>query len=814
MAEQSEAPNLLHGILEVTVFEARHLHHALHGGIIQVMTEKIEKTLHLNVEHSNLYATIDVGTARVARTREIEFHPNNPVWNESFRVYVAHSSPDITISVKNQELVDADILGQATVSTSRILSGDLVKDWFELHSEDTHKLHKHKATILAQLQYFDVHADPRWNSGIHLPQFNGVSNCYFPQRTNCNMTLYQNSHLSNRFEPDLQLPNGSSYNPPRLWEELYNSINHAKHFIYVAGWSVDTKITLVRDPERMIPGAEGVTIGELLKRKAEEGVTVLVMAWQDRTSMSFLGNPGLMETHDEETYTFFEESKVKCFLCPRNADKSLTAVQTIEVSWEFTHHQKTVTLDVADENGEGRHVVSFVGGVDICDGRYDDENHTLFRNLDTTYLNDFQQKNFPHADLEHGGPRESWHDVHSRLEGPAAWDVLTNFQQRWKQQAPSEIHHCLLEVTEETFPNPTWFDKQELWNIQVFRSIDDASVVDFPSDPAEASKLGLISRKGVTIDQSIHSGYIEAIRRAKRFIYIENQYFFGSCYAWKEEQDCGCLNLVPIEIALKIASKIRNGERFAAYIVTPMWPEGEPEGETVQAILLWNRLTMEMMYGIIAKAIVDAGLSGKAHPCDFLNFFCLGNREVKANGEYVPPERPEEGTNYLRAQTNRRFLIYVHAKLMIVDDEYVIVGSANLNERSLAGDRDSEIAHGSYQPSYLNGQHSFACGQVHLFRMSIWYEHFMGQYTNLISQVFLEPESLECVRTVRKIAEKLWDLFIGDIIVDLPGHLLPFPVKVLESGDLLDLPKDGLFPDTNAPVKGEKALKLPSLLTT
>lgn len=36
--------------------------------------------------------------------------------------------------------------------------------------------------------------------------------------------------------------------------------------------------------------------------------------------------------------------------------------------------------------------------------------------------------------------------------------------------------------------------------------------------------------------------------------------------------------------------------------------------------------------------------------------------------------------------------IYVHSKLMIVDDRYVLVGSANINDRSLQGDRDSELA--------------------------------------------------------------------------------------------------------------------------
>lgn len=45
-------------------------------------------------------------------------------------------------------------------------------------------------------------------------------------------------------------------------------------------------------------------------------------------------------------------------------------------------------------------------------------------------------------------------------------------------------------------------------------------------------------------------------------------------------------------------------------------------------------------------------------------------------------------------------MIYVHSKGMIVDDEYVIMGSANINQRSMEGTRDTEIAMGAYQPHY------------------------------------------------------------------------------------------------------------------
>lgn len=49
-------------------------------------------------------------------------------------------------------------------------------------------------------------------------------------------------------------------------------------------------------------------------------------------------------------------------------------------------------------------------------------------------------------------------------------------------------------------------------------------------------------------------------------------------------------------------------------------------------------------------------------------------------------------------------MIYVHAKGMIVDDEFIILGSANINQRSMAGSRDTEIAMGAYQPHHTWGE--------------------------------------------------------------------------------------------------------------
>lgn len=45
---------------------------------------------------------------------------------------------------------------------------------------------------------------------------------------------------------------------------------------------------------------------------------------------------------------------------------------------------------------------------------------------------------------------------------------------------------------------------------------------------------------------------------------------------------------MPIELALKIISKIKAKQEFAVYIVIPMWPEGVPTSTSVQEILYFQ----------------------------------------------------------------------------------------------------------------------------------------------------------------------------------------------------------------------------------
>ncbi len=63
--------------------------------------------------------------------------------------------------------------------------------------------------------------------------------------------------------------------------------------------------------------------------------------------------------------------------------------------------------------------------------------------------------------------------------------------------------------------------------------------------------------------------------------------------------------------------------------------------------------------------------------------------------------------------------------------------------------------------------------QVHGFRLHLWHEH-----TSQFQRPFLEPQSLECSRLMRRIAMDNWADYVADEVVDMKGHLMSYPIQV------------------------------------
>ncbi|KAE8721305.1 Phospholipase D gamma 3 [Hibiscus syriacus] len=330
--------------------------------------------------------------------------------------------------------------------------------------------------------------------------------------------------------------------------------------------------------------------------------------------------------------------------------------------------------------------------------------------------------------------------------------VLVNFEERWLKSAKPHglkklkkpFDDALLRI--ERIPDimvvSDFIDSEsdpEGWHVQIFLSIDSNSVKGFPKDPKDATnKFEKVNKwTQLVLEPNFLVEYNVSSACAKAYVIVAQDEIINVANFLVKY--IGADNLIPMEIALKIASKIKAKERFAAYIVLPMWPEGVPTGAATQRILFWQ---------------------------DYLNFFCLANRE---NDGSQPPGNDSPGsanTPESLGRKSRRFMIYVHSKGMIVDDEYVIVGYANFNQRSLEGTRDTEIAMGAYQPQYTwAAKHSSPLGQVYGYRMSLWAEH-----TGVVEDCFTRPESLDCVRRIVRIGKMNWKQFASEEVAEMRGH--------------------------------------------
>ncbi|XP_058247299.1 phospholipase D1 [Hemibagrus wyckioides] len=321
-------------------------------------------------------------------------------------------------------------------------------------------------------------------------------------------------------------------------------------------------------------------------------------------------------------------------------------------------------------------------------------------------LKDWVKLNKPFDDFidRYKTPRMPWHDVGVVVHGKAARDIARHFIQRWnftklvKKRSGATCYPCLVpkSLCEPSKPPELWV-KYTQANVQVLRSVCQWSI---------GTKVH---------EESIHLAYISAIQNSKHFIYIENQ-FFISC------ADKTIHNSIGDALTERILRAYREKKKFRVYVVMPLLPGFEGDissggGQAIKAIMHFNYRTM--CRG--EHSIIDR-LKRVMADC-WINYisFCGLRTHADLDGRLVTE------------------LIYVHSKLMIVDDCTVIIGSANINDRSMLGKRDSEMAvvveDMEIQDSLMDGE-SYQAGR---FALSLRIECFrlvlglLGDYSVDIS---------------------------------------------------------------------------------
>ncbi len=171
---------------------------------------------------------------------------------------------------------------------------------------------------------------------------------------------------------------------------------------------------------------------------------------------------------------------------------------------------------------------------------------------------------------------------------------------------------------------------------------------------------------GTKTESSILNSYIEAIHNSHRFIYIENQFFIGS------NAGDGVQNSIPQALVERIIRAYESKQDFRVIVIIPLHPNGDfLDASKAKVVMHYEYATINRGINSMMEQLKKRAPNINIQ--SFLSFYCLRNWGV-INNKVVCEQ------------------IYVHCKLLIVDDRVVIVGSANINDRSMLGLRDSEVA--------------------------------------------------------------------------------------------------------------------------
>ena len=209
------------------------------------------------------------------------------------------------------------------------------------------------------------------------------------------------------------------------------------------------------------------TWGDLLVRKAVDGVVIRVLVSHHTIGRFMTNLTKLDEVIDD--------------ILPEALRDNFKYLVTPHANGLATHHQKFLLARRGDS------IVAFCGGLDISFNR-----------------------------TPPWGADFVWHDVHAKLEGRITRDLEREFVMRWNRERAAAKPRTL----------PGWKPAEELK--QLSAGGPDASGATNPHKLQMLRTVSTVAADGFSFErrrEDIWRGYFRLIARAKRFIYLENQYF-------------------------------------------------------------------------------------------------------------------------------------------------------------------------------------------------------------------------------------------------------------------------------------------------
>jgi phosphatidylserine/phosphatidylglycerophosphate/cardiolipin synthase-like enzyme len=359
-----------------------------------------------------------------------------------------------------------------------------------------------------------------------------------------------------------------------------------------------------------------------------------------------------------------------------------------------SHHQKFV---VVRHPANATTDVAFIGGIDLGLSRNDDHEHG----------GDSQAMNFPAV----YGARPPWHDVQAAVQGPAVNDIEHTFRERWYGSTVLDLSSPARMLIDRAYhagklvgkdlpdklPDPP---NAGTHAVQVLRTYP-ARLRRYPFAP-----LG---------ERSIAHAYRKVLARARRLIYVEDQYLWAPF------------------VADLLADAMRENPDLHLIAVVPRYPD--KEGASRLPSLVGRE-----------QAIKVCRLAGHER-------FAIYDIENTA------------GTP-----------VYVHAKVVVVDDVWAMIGSDNLNRRSWT--HDSELSCGVLdaerdprEPSDPAGLGDGTRIFARNLRLQLWREHLDRAADDALDDCLDPAKAFE---QMRQSAESLQSWYDGGCVGPRPpGRLRP-----------------------------------------